>query len=116
MFEVLDADRNGYLNKREWLEGLTPLFKDAVMGGGKLVFQLVDTDGDDVITVEGIMNLLNRIPITDLLPRRISPSTSSPASEAEESKHHSRVHVLYLQWLYGIIEESMRWVWGAGMR
>lgn len=63
IFAVLDQDKNGYLNQKEFLTGLVCFYCSTFDEKIKFVFEIYDFDGDGFITKNDVMTLINCMPV-----------------------------------------------------
>lgn len=78
MFTMFDTDRDGFLGKKEFLNGFYRLFGCSFEENLKLVYDLFDFDSDGQITKEDMRTLLSHVPLAQLLeltaPERVKSS------------------------------------------
>ena len=79
LFVVLDVDKDEYLSKQEFVEGLLILFQDIITEGTRLAFRLLDFDADGEVSLADMMTLLSHVPTVDLTT---DPSPASKDSQA----------------------------------
>ena len=63
MFAVLDTDKSGYLNQKEFLTGLVCFYCSTFDEKIKFVFEIYDFDSDGFVTKNDVMTLINCMPI-----------------------------------------------------
>jgi len=62
-FSVMDADKNGYLDQREFLTGLFRLYCSNFDEKADLIFEIYDFDGDGFITKNDVSTILASLPV-----------------------------------------------------
>lgn len=67
MFNLFDADRDGFLGRKEFLNGFCRLFACSFEENLKLVYDLFDFDSDGRISKEDMRTLLSHVPLAQLL-------------------------------------------------
>ena len=78
VFNLFDADRDGFLGKKEFMSGFYRLFSCTFEENLKLVYDLFDFDSDGKISKEDMRTLLSHVPLAQLLevtaPDRVKTS------------------------------------------
>ena len=64
-FRVMDTDKNGYLDQREFLTGLFRVFCSNFNQKADLVFEIYDFDGDGLVTKNDISTILSSLPVVN---------------------------------------------------
>jgi Ca2+-binding EF-hand superfamily protein len=77
LFNVMDADDNGYLDQREFLTGLFRLYCSSFDEKSEFIFEIYDFDGDGFISKNDISTILASLPVIN------SNATSSPVAEGK---------------------------------
>jgi len=67
MFNLFDGDKDGFVKKHEFVDGLCKLFASTFDETLKLVFELFDFDSDGKVSKEDIRTLLSHVPLAQLL-------------------------------------------------
>jgi Ca2+-binding EF-hand superfamily protein len=67
MFNLFDLDKDGFLKKKEFQDGLGKLFAQTFEENLKLVFELFDFDSNGRVSKEDIRTLLSHVPLAQLL-------------------------------------------------
>lgn len=75
LFNVMDADDNGYLDQREFLTGLFRLYCSSFDEKAEFIFEIYDFDGDGFISKNDISTILASLPVInhEALGRGASP-------------------------------------------
>ena len=63
LFQVLDVDRDGYLNSKEFMTGLLRIYCSAFDQKMKFVFDIYDFDNDQHITKTDITTIISCMPV-----------------------------------------------------
>ena len=63
LFNVMDADDNGYLDQREFLTGLFRLYCSSFDEKTEFIFEIYDFDGDGFISKNDISTILASLPV-----------------------------------------------------
>jgi Ca2+-binding EF-hand superfamily protein len=63
LFNVMDADDNGYLDQREFLTGLFRLYCSSFDEKTEFIFEIYDFDGDGFISKTDISTILASLPV-----------------------------------------------------
>ena len=63
LFSVLDTDHNGYLDIKEFIEGMVTLFSESFSKLVKFIFKLYDFDHDGKISKEDVRVVLSYVPL-----------------------------------------------------
>ena len=74
LFNVMDADDNGYLDQREFLTGLFRLYCSSFDEKAEFIFEIYDFDGDGFISKNDISTILASLPVINQNTGGISPS------------------------------------------
>lgn len=75
LFNVIDADDNGYLDQREFLTGLFRLYCSSFDEKSEFIFEIYDFDGDGFISKVDISTILASLPVIN------NNSSTSPNAE-----------------------------------
>ena len=67
LFEIFDLDKNSILNLTEFTNGLLRLFSYNFTAMSELIFQVIDFDGNGLISKEDIRIILSHIPMAVIL-------------------------------------------------
>jgi len=62
-FVVLDSDKSGYIDQREFLTGLFRIFCSSFDDKADFVFEIYDFDNDGFITKNDIQTILSSLPV-----------------------------------------------------
>jgi Ca2+-binding EF-hand superfamily protein len=68
LFNVMDADDNGYLDQREFLTGLFRLYCSSFDEKTEFIFEIYDFDGDGFISKTDISTILASLPVINTDP------------------------------------------------
>jgi Ca2+-binding EF-hand superfamily protein len=68
LFNVMDADDNGYLDQREFLTGLFRLYCSSFDEKTEFIFEIYDFDGDGFISKNDISTILASLPVINTDP------------------------------------------------
>jgi len=60
---VMDEDKNGYLDQREFLTGLFRLYCSSFDEKTEFIFEIYDFDGDGFITKNDVSTILSSLPV-----------------------------------------------------
>ena len=78
VFTLFDYDKDGFLNKKEFEDGLSRLFGDYFEDNLEFVFDLFDFNHDGNVSKEDMRMLLSHVPLAHLL------EVSGPSSPREK--------------------------------
>lgn len=88
MFNLFDADKDGFLGREEFQSGLCRLFGNTFEEKVRLVYDLFDFDLDGMITKEDIRTLLSHVPLAHLLDiTKSNAQRESPKLQAETGRY-----------------------------
>jgi len=65
IFNALDKDKNGFLNVKEFIEGLNAIYYGTFEESSKVIFSIYDFDWDGKINKEDVKVLFSYLPLTD---------------------------------------------------
>ena len=83
VFTLFDYDKDGFLNKKEFEDGLSRLFGDYFEDNLEFVFDLFDFNQDGSVSKEDMRMLLSHVPLAHLL------EVSGPSSPREKRSTNS---------------------------
>ncbi len=67
MFNLFDIDKDGYLKRKEFEEGICRLFAASYEESLRLVYDLFDFDSDGLVSKEDFRTLLSHVPLVQLM-------------------------------------------------
>jgi len=63
LFAVFDTNKNNYLDKEEFLQGMLTFYCSSFDDQMKLIFKIYDFDNDDMVTQTDIITLISCMPV-----------------------------------------------------
>ena len=63
LFSVFDKSKNGYLDPKEFIEGMNTLFSESFNSLANFIFKFYDFDRDGYITKEDVRVVLSYVPL-----------------------------------------------------